>query len=57
MRDIIDLQTDQIESYTDPAEGSYGVMRRYTLNESVAPAEFPNLQLAVAQIIPGRRHD
>ena len=51
---IVNLQTDRIESYTEPAADSYRVIRRYRPGESVAPAAFPDLQIAVARIIPGR---
>ena len=51
---IVNLQHDRVESYTEPAADSYRVARRYRLGESVAPAAFPDLHIAVAQIIPGR---
>ena len=51
---IVNLHTDQIEVYTEPASGGYGVTRRYAPGETLAPAALPDLQLAVAQIIPGR---
>jgi Uma2 family endonuclease len=51
---IVNLHTDQIESFTEPVPGSYRVTRRYRLGESLTPAAFPDLQLAVAQIIPAR---
>ncbi len=51
---IVNLQADRIESYTEPEAGGYRVTRRYGLGDRLAPAALPDLQLAVAQIIPAR---
>ena len=51
---IVNLQADRIESYTEPEAGGYRVTRGYGLGDRLAPAALPDLQLAVAQIIPAR---
>ena len=51
---IVNLRTDQIECYTEPAAGGYRQSRRYAAGESVAPTELPDLRIPVAQIIPAR---
>lgn len=52
---IVDLEADRIEAYADPEAGSYRTMRRYVPGETIAPSVLPDLELAVAALIPGRR--
>ncbi|MDE0025042.1 MAG: Uma2 family endonuclease [Spirochaetaceae bacterium] len=52
---IVDLEADRIEAYSDPEAGHYRNVRRYVPGESIAPSALPDLELAVAALIPGRR--
>lgn len=52
---IVDLEHDRIEVYTEPEPGRYRVLRRYRPGETLAPAAFPDLEVAVAALIPARR--
>ena len=52
---IVDLEADRIEAYSEPVAGRYRNVRRYAAGDSVAPAALPDLELAVAALIPGRR--
>ena len=51
---IVNLETDQIESYAEPAAGGYRVMRLYSPGDTLAPAALPDLRLEAAWIIPPR---
>jgi len=52
---IVDLQADRIEAYSNLEAGNYRNMRRYVPGEKLAPSAFPDLEVAVAALIPGRR--
>ncbi len=52
---IVDLEADRIEAYSNLEAGSYRTMRRHVAGETVAPSALPDLELAVAALIPGRR--
>ena len=52
---IVDLEADRIEAYSAPEAGHYRTVRRYVPGETVAPSALPDLELAVATLIPGRR--
>ena len=52
---LVDLEAHRIETYTDPDAGYYRSMRRYVPGETLAPTALPNLELAVAALIPRRR--
>ena len=52
---IVDLEADRIEVYSDPEAGNYRNVRRYVTGETVAPSALPDLEVAVAALIPGRR--
>ena len=52
---IVDLEADRIEAYSDPEAGRYRTVRRYVPGETVAPSTLPDLEVAVAALIPGRR--
>ena len=55
----MDLEADRIEAYSNPEAGSYRTMRRHVPGETAAPSALPDLELAVAALIPappcGRR--
>ena len=52
---IVDLEADRTEVYSDPEDGNYRNVRRYVPGETVAPSALPDLKVAVAALIPGRR--
>ena len=49
---IVNLQDDRIESYTEPSPEGYGVSRIYQQGETISPTAFPDLKIAVSDIIP-----
>ena len=52
---IVDLESDRIETYSDPEAGNYRSMQRYVPGETLAPSALPDLEVAVDALIPGRR--
>ena len=51
---IANLQDDRIESYTDPPPEGYRASRIYWPGDTISPAAFSDLQIAVNDIIPSR---
>ena len=51
---IANLHDDRIESYTGPSPEGYGVSRIYRPGETISPTAFPDLRIAVDDIIPLR---
>ena len=52
---IVDLEHDRIEAYIEPEGGRYRSQRRYVPGETITPSALPDLTVAVAALIPGRR--
>ncbi len=51
---IANLQDDRIESHTEPSPEGYGVSRIYEIGDTISPSAFPDLKIAVDDIIPPR---
>ena len=51
---IADLRNAQIVSHTEPSPEGYLVSRIYRLGDTISPTAFPDLQIAVSDIIPAR---
>ena len=51
---IADLRNDQIVSHTEPSPEGYLVSRIYRLGDTISPTAFPDLKIAVGDIIPAR---
>ncbi len=51
---IANLRDDCIESYTDPSPQGYRATRIYTRGDTISPTAFPDLKIAVSDIIPSR---
>ena len=51
---LMDLRNDILESHTDPSPDGYRTVRRYQLGDVIAPIAFPELSVAVSEIIPAR---
>ena len=49
---ILNLQQDRLEVYREVAGEQYGVSRIYRHTERIAPLAFPELELAVADLLP-----
>ena len=49
---IANLQDDRIESYTEPSPEGYRASRIYHNGDTISPTAFPDLQIAVNDIIP-----
>ena len=49
---ILNLQQDRLEVYREVAGEQYGVSRSYRHTERIAPLAFPELELAVADLLP-----
>jgi len=47
---IVDVKGRAIEVYDELAAGRYARVRRYDIGESLAPAAFPDLSLAVSEL-------
>ena len=52
---IVELEANRIEVYSDPEAGNYRNVRRHVTGETVAPSALPDLEVAVAAVIPSRR--
>ena len=52
---IVNLGEDRLEAYSDPEAGNYRSTRHYVTGETVAPSALPDLEVAIAALIPGRR--
>lgn len=50
---IVDLSTDRIELYRRPREGAYE-SRRAATSGTVSPLAFPDLEIAIEEIVPAR---
>ena len=51
---IANLRDDRIESYTDPSPEGYLVSQIYQRGDTISPTAFPDIQIAVSDIIPSR---
>ena len=51
---LMNLQDDVIEAHTDPSPDGYSALRRYRHGDIIAPLAFPELSVAVSQLIPAR---
>jgi Uma2 family endonuclease len=49
---VVDVKGRRVIVHRDPQNGSYATLRTYADNESVAPLAFPDLALAVSDILP-----
>ncbi|MDP6454112.1 MAG: Uma2 family endonuclease [SAR202 cluster bacterium] len=49
---IVDLQSGQLEVFTEPSDDGYGSSRTLSSEDSVSPSAFDDISLAVADIIP-----
>ncbi len=49
---IVNLVDDVVEVHRDPRSDSYATLKTYGRGEMVAPLEFPNLVLAVDDLLP-----
>ena len=47
---IVDVKSRAVEAYDEPSAGRYARVRRYSIGESLAPAAFPELTLAVGDL-------
>jgi len=47
---IVDVKGRAVEAYDEPDAGRYARVRRYSIGESLAPAAFPELTLAVGDL-------
>ena len=48
---ILDVGRDQLEAYSEPSAGGYRLHRLYRRGETIAPLAFPDLALAVDQLL------
>ena len=51
---LMNLRDDVIEAHTDPAPDGYRTARSYRPGDFIAPVAFPELSVAVSEIIPAR---
>ena len=51
---IADLRNDRVISHTEPSPEGYLVSRIYRLGDTISPTAFPDLKIAVDNIIPPR---
>ncbi len=51
---IANLRNDRIESYTDPSPEGYRASRIYRRGDTISPTSFPDIEIAVSDIIPSR---
>ena len=51
---LLNLRDDVIEALADPSPDGYRTVRRYRAGDDIAPAAFPDLVIAVSQLIPAR---
>jgi Uma2 family endonuclease len=49
---IVDLQSGQLEVFTEPSSEGYASSRNFGSGDSVSPAAFDDISLAVDDIIP-----
>ena len=49
---ISNLRNRRVESYTDPTESGYAIVRYFEAGSSVTPLNFPDIELEVVRIIP-----
>lgn len=49
---ILNLNTDEIEDYREPAEDGYRFKRTYTAEESFNLVAFPDVEIKVADLLP-----
>jgi Uma2 family endonuclease len=48
---IVDLAGEAVEVYREPSPGGYGLVEQRRRGETVSPAAFPDLEIAVAEIL------
>ena len=51
---IVNLQDDRVEAHAEPSPGGYRATRIYERGDSISPAAFPDVEIAVNDIIPAR---
>ena len=51
---IADLRNDRVISHTEPSPQGYLVSRIYRPGDTISPTAFPDLKIAVSDIIPAR---
>jgi len=51
---LLNLRDDVIEAHAEPSSDGYRTMRQYRAGNDIAPAAFPDLAIAVSQLIPAR---
>ena len=51
---LLNLRDDVIEAHTDPSPDGYRTVQRYRAGDDITPAAFPDLDIPVSQLIPGR---
>lgn len=49
---LIDLESNAVEVYRMPGPDGYGAVSRHGPGETIAPAAFPGIALAVADLLP-----
>lgn len=49
---IVNLRSGQVVSYADPEGSAYATVRTFRAGDSISPQAFPDIILAVADIIP-----
>lgn len=51
---LVDLETDQVESHSEPSPEGYRSVRRHIHGETLAPIALPDLAVEVTRILPAR---
>lgn len=51
---IVNLQDDRVEAHTEPSPQGYRATRTYERGDSISPTAFPDVEIAVNDIIPAR---
>jgi Uma2 family endonuclease len=49
---LLDLQGEALEVHREPREDGYALVRRYRRGERVAPEALPEVEVAVADLLP-----
>ena len=51
---IVNLNTDEVEVYTEPSPNGYTMIRRFESGDTIAPSAMPDLKIEVSSIMPRR---
>ena len=51
---IVNLRDDRVEAHTEPSPQGYRATRIYERGDSISPTAFPDVEIAVNDIIPAR---